>query len=275
MEGEKTTTEGTTNEPKQEVSGTTKASGRNGKLALAVVLLIVLGVLAWAGMQIKNRDGANEEVGEISFDTAAPLPSFDNIPDVVAKVGSVELTKNDYVEAYTQSWQMMAQQGVSMNSAEAQSGLASQVLDILVNAELLAQAATAAGVAVSDDEVAEEVGSLKEQFGGEEGLAEALAEVGMDANMLRENIAEQILIETYLKETSEMSGVSAVTDADVEARYNEVAAQGSTELPPLADVADIIRMQLEAEAEQATTDAVVERLRAAAEVELYMNLEEV
>ncbi len=242
------------------------SSKQGGKIALAIVFLLIVGGLVWAGMQ--QRDNSAVVSGDdINFDSNAPAPDFDDVPDVVATVNGTELNKADYVQAYNQAQQTVQQQGVPANEAAVQT----QALDVLINTELLVQAANDAGVTVSEEAVDAELASFTEQFGGEEGLTTALADAGIDQETLTASVREQLLVENYLATTPELSEEVAITDEAIQARYDEVAAQGVEGLPSLEEVAPQIEAQLAAEAEQTATQSLIERLRAAADISTFVD----
>jgi|GEM_PF-3520018 len=249
---------------------TQSETSKGGKIALAIVFVLIAGALVWAGIsQTSDDEGAETGASDISFDSEAPLPTFEDVPEVVATVNGQEVLREDYVAAYTQAFQVSTQQGVATGDPSVQAEIEAQALDILVNTELLAQAAASAEVTVDETQVAAEIESYLSQLGGEEGLEQALSQAGVTREDFEQSIREQFLVEAYLANTPELGPDYIVSNEEIQARYDEVASQG-VDLPQLEDVREDIVAQLESEYEQLQTQAVLDRLRSAAEVETFV-----
>ena len=102
----------------------------------------------------------------------SPAPTISIIPSitvtVVAKVNSVELSRDDFEQAMTRDAKLIAQQyGIDWSDPQAQGllpELQQSVLDRLISQELLRQLAEAEGLTPTEDEVEAEVEATKERI---------------------------------------------------------------------------------------------------------------
>jgi foldase protein PrsA len=102
----------------------------------------------------------------------SPAPTISVIPSitvtVVAKVNSVELSRDDFEQAMARDAKLIAQQyGIDWNDPQAQGllpELQQSVLDRLINQELLGQLAEAEGLTPTEDEVQAELEATKAQI---------------------------------------------------------------------------------------------------------------
>jgi len=123
------------------------------------------------------------------------------------------------------------------------------VLDQLISEMLLAQAATEAGVSVSNEEVDREFESVRQQVGPE--FESLLAQYGMTADDLRKNIKISLLV--FKVSTKDV----VVTDEQIAAYYNEHTAD--FESPEMVKASHIL-VETEADAQ-----AALDRIRAGAD----------
>ncbi len=130
-------------------------------------------------------------------------------------------------------------------------------------------AATEAGVAATDEEVEAQFQVALENVGGQENLASALAGIGMTEEELRADIKNDVLINNYLEDKLGLAELS-VSDEEVQAAYDAAAASNAEEVPPLADVAELIKNQLLLEKQQQAISVELEKLRAEAEIEVLV-----
>ncbi|HON42011.1 MAG TPA: peptidylprolyl isomerase [Bacillota bacterium] len=114
------------------------------------------------------------------------------------------------------------------------------VLDQLISEMLLAQAATEAGVSVSNEEVDREFESVRQQVGPE--FESLLAQYGMTADDLRKNIKISLLV--FRVSTKDV----VVTDEQIAAYYNEHTAD--FESPEMVKASHIL-VETEADAQAA------------------------
>ena len=150
--------------------------------------------------------------------------------------------------------------------------LRSQALVELIDKELLWQEAQRRGIAISDDQVAAQVGEVEAAFGSPALFERRLADAGFDraayAEYMRHELASQ---QVY----AQLSAVRAPTQAEVEAFYqaNSKTLQG---VQNQSDNPSVIREQglvlargaLIAQLQKQARQTVRQRLRESAKVEL-------
>lgn len=150
--------------------------------------------------------------------------------------------------------------------------LRSQALDELIDKELLWQEAQRRGIAISDEQVAAQVGEVEAAFGSPALFERRLADAGFDrpayADYMRQELASQ---QVY----AQLSAVPAPTQAEVEAFYqaNRKTLQG---VQNQSDNPSVIREQglvlargaLIAQLQTQARQSVRQRLRESAKVEL-------
>ena len=254
LETQTSATEAVSLETEAESSDAAGSAKKKYLLALVVVILIVLGGIWYF---LNSTDTPSEQAGTVSVTK--------NYPDVVATVNGEEVFKADLIESIASLGQQVQAQGVDLSNPEAQVLIEQQAMVSLINARLLLQAAAAADVTASDDAVTLQFEQLATQLGGPEALAEQMALLGLSDEKVREDIAEQLIINQYLDEEIPLDSLN-VTNEEVQAFYDEIAA-GGVELPPLEDVAAQIAAQLSSEKRQAQLQVLIDGLREVAEIE--------
>lgn len=93
-----------------------------------------------------------------------------------------------------------------------------QILTELIDAELVEQGAAELGVEIDEEDIAEQRAELAEQVGGEEALEQAIEQQG-----LADEDVEALLRELTYRDavTTHLVGEEEITDADVEAHFEE------------------------------------------------------
>lgn len=188
-------------------------------------------------------------------------------PEVVATVNGEEVQGSELEKSVAQSQQRAVQQGLDPKDPAIKAQIESEAMDVLVNTKLLLQASKEEGITVTPEQIDEQIALLQTQFGGAEGFQTQLDTLGIPQDVLRSDLESQIAIETYLKATDEFTTVGTVSDADIAEAYAGFLTQ-NPELPPLTEISDQIKAQLESEKQQTATGAVIERLRADAKIEV-------
>ncbi|HEK1011661.1 TPA: SurA N-terminal domain-containing protein [Pseudomonas putida] len=150
--------------------------------------------------------------------------------------------------------------------------LRSQALDELIDKELLWQEAQRRGIAISDDQVAAQVGEVEAAFGSPALFERRLADAGFDraayADYMRHELASQ---QVY----AQLSAVQAPTQAEVEAFYQAnrktlQAVQNQSDNPSVIREQGLVlaRGALIAQLQTQARQTVRQRLRESAKVEL-------
>jgi len=184
----------------------------------------------------------------------------------VAIVNDEEITGKDLNTSIQQFNQAALAQGVDTTNPDVAADIRTQALEVLVNTTLLKQAAQAQGIEVSDDEVAERLQTIETEIGGEDVLQTRIEELGLSQADLKEDIKEEILIQTLLDSIFAEAEIS-VSEAEIQTVYD---AAGGTEggLPPLEEVRDQVEAQVRGTKEQAVIDEYLITLKADAEIDL-------
>lgn len=185
---------------------------------------------------------------------------------VVAVVNDREISRERLTESVDRTLALAVSQGVNTDDPAIREQVEAQALTSVVNTVLLIQAAENAGLTVSKEEVDAQVTQLEAQYGGREALMSAMAEVGIDDAMLRDDIREQLIVDQFIRQSEEFTGVT-IEEAELIEAYQRVSANNQ-DVPPFADVKETIRQQLLAQKQQQAAGAIVERLRAEANIEI-------
>lgn len=250
-----------TNEPtssKQPISKN-KVKFNNGYFIPLVVLILIMAAGAVWFMSSSNKNENNP------FDANSSANDQKEYPAIVAKVNGEEVPVSQLKESLFQAEQAARQQGLDPADPTIQAEIENQAYTIIVNTRLLVQAAESAGLSTTESEIDEQVGIIENQFGGPEALQAQLDTLQLSVDDLREDIAEQLIVDQYIKATAEWQTME-VTDEEVRAAYDNVAS-GGQELPAFDEVSAVIREQLEGQKQQEITLTVIERLRAEANIE--------
>ena len=120
---------------------------------------------------------------------------------IVARVNDEEINFEQYQLREEQQMQMMIQQGMNPESPEMEQmmeELRPQILDDLVNNLVLEYKVAEENITVNDEELDEHYQMIAEQSGGEEMLKQQLEEEGFTIEELKEDITQQLKIQTYL-----------------------------------------------------------------------------
>lgn len=186
-----------------------------------------------------------------------------------ASVNGVAIPRNDFDRNFAQVMREVEAQGFGTELApEMEATLKEQAIQSLVNAELLKQAAEEAGISTTDEQLQARMAEIETGNGGPEQLAARMAEFGVTMEQLQIDVKRELLIEAHLEAAVDLESI-VVTDEEVAEVYNQVALENAgTEIPPLAEVIDLLRDQIVNERQQQLIGAYIETLRQAAEIEI-------
>lgn len=239
------------------------------------VIALALGLAACGNGDEEAKDGSNQEeqIDQEAIDEMNKKMAEQQVEEdkIVAVVNDEELNGQQYNTVLQNMQSQYQQMGVDPTTDEIGDQIQSQTLDEIVNQTLLLQQAHAAEIKVSDEEIDEEYNMLVDQFSGEETLDKMLKDENIEKEAFRERIADSLLYSKYIEH---IAPAEEVSDEDVKAYYDEIAAQSEgdedAELPPLEDLSDMIRSSLAQEAQQKKIMAHIEELKEDANIELKM-----
>lgn len=185
---------------------------------------------------------------------------------VVAKVNGEKIFGKELNQQVEQFAVVRGYPAVEDLDEEVKNELASQALDALINTELIAQAAKREGIEVSEEEIATQYDRLIESIGGQEAADERFAELGTNAEEFRAGLEDEILVGKYMEVAVSAAAVE-VSDSEVEAYYNEVAAATPEGVPALEEVKPVIVEQVQLQKQQAALMNILQGLREGALIE--------
>ncbi|MEX0931206.1 MAG: SurA N-terminal domain-containing protein [Candidatus Paceibacterota bacterium] len=221
-----------------------------------ITLIVIVAILAGIWFVSSRSDsGVNNQANSSSANGL-----------VVAVVNDEQISRAEY-DALTA--QIATQQGFDPATLDAENAnlLREQVIDSLVSQALLRQAVEEAGVTAEESAVEERLTVIKSQFENDEAYTQALSAEGLTEEDLRGQISSELATEAYLEQEIEFSSITA-TEAEVEEAYNEVAVGDN--VPPLEEVYGQVEMMVIQQKQQVLITALVESLRADAEVEILI-----
>ncbi len=213
-----------------------------------------------------QSSGNNNDSGEQQSQDL-PEPDLSDVPDVVATVNGEEITKEEFEPIFTTNYEQYAPQAAAsgdQSNEELQSNLKEQTAESLINQELLVQEAKAGDYEVKEEDVDEQVSSLKEQFESDEEYQQALEEQGYTEEELREEARTSLQIQALLDE--ELEDVE-VTDKEVEEMYNQMTQGQGEDAGSLEDLRPQIEQQLKSQKQQQQQQEYTDQLREDAEIE--------
>ncbi len=226
-------------------------------------------------------DGAESTDGAASTGgpEQAATPDLSDVPEVVAEVNGTEITKDEFSQAYTPSFEQAAMQAQATGQPVDEAALREQTVQGLVSSELLMQASAEHGIEASDKDIdarLEELASGNGMPSTDEFLA-ALEEQGMSADQVRVEVERMVTIDRLIDQEAK---VKEPTEEEVRQRYDDLVAQqggggaesgsGAPEVPAFDEVKDQVAEQLTTERENEAVQTMVDELRAEGEVTIHL-----
>jgi len=228
-------------------------------IAATVITLMMAGV--WYVLERDGRVTTSIFTGNV----LSGLFAGDPTTAPVVRVNDVVLTAGRLQPSIDQITQAAVQQGADPSDPTVAAEIRTQALAMLVNTELLLQAAATEGIAASDEEVDERIVQIEEQFGGPEALAAELETASVTMEQLRGDVVTEITIQTLLTKVVGSEEV-AVTEAEITELYNSAGGEAAG-IPPLAEVREQVIAQVRQTKEQALVQTYLESLRQNADIE--------
>lgn len=246
------------------VSASAADTSTGGKSQLWQVALVVAGLIAVFALTssglFKSGNGDDAPAGAV-------------LADPVATVNGEPISLDSYNQQIQQAETVLAAIGGGAQNEDPafQAELRQRILDDLVNAELLYQKAVEAGMLATEEQVEAEYQSTLEQVGGPESLETQLATIGLDNDGLRELLARQITIESYINENTTADEVE-VPEEEIQEFY-DASISGAPEgvpIPNLEEVRPQIEAQLSTEKASEVIQVFVDELRQDASIEVHI-----
>ncbi len=156
---------------------------------------------------------------------------------VVAVVNDVEITGKTYNTVYTQTKELLNEQGQDVDDQEL---VKEKALTALVSQEVLAQDTAEKGIEVEEEEIDTYIEDAKEQFDSEKAFEKELAKMNYTSATFRDQVTSQLRQQKYLEQEF---GDIEVSEDDIQAYYDSVAEQND-DIPNFNDVRDNIEAQL-------------------------------
>ena len=229
---------------------------------VAVVAVLVMG----AGLLY-----ALEQQGRIDTGVFDKISGIVNPAPAAAIVNGTRITKADYDKNLLQLQNAAAAQGADVKSEAIQTEIKKQAIDVLVNTELLRQAAYAEGALVTDEQVDARYKEIVDSLGGVDKLNEKMTELGITEPALRKDIEGEILIQAHLSKAVDTSKIT-VTEKELTDAYTQISgtAGAGVKVPPLAEIKTQLEAQLKTNKEQELVNAYITKIREGAKIEVLI-----
>ncbi len=224
--------------------------------AVAAVVILVMGAVLLFALEQQGRTNT-AFFSSITKMFAGPAATVNGLP-----VSRVDFDRN-----FDQVLRDIEMQGFGGQLDPAmEASLREQAIQSLINAELLKQAADAGGIVISQEAVDARFAEIESGNGGPEQLTARMAEFGITMEQLRRDIERELAIQEHLNATLELDTLS-VTDDELNETYEQIlAANPDAEIPPLAEIRDMLSEQMLGEKQQQVVGEYIETLRATAEI---------
>lgn len=247
---------------------TTSPAGEKRSWLSSMNLAGVAAVLVMTGIVGTLQATGLIDLAALQGGAAAGLAG--NADDAVARVNGEVITRGELEERFSQVEKVLSAQGADVSDPTIASSYREQLLDEMISNTLLVQKAQEAGISITTEEVDASYNELLELFGGEAGLDEQLAVVGLTKEGLRENLQEQLAIEAYLAQATSVDEIE-VTDEEVRAYYDANVAQNENADPAEYDqMVPILRQQLAQQKASALIAEYIDTLKQEADIEVLL-----
>lgn len=153
--------------------------------------------------------------------TPEPQLTPEQIPQVVARIGSIDVTRDDLLARAAEARGALAERGVRQPPPTR--SFYRSVLDDIIGNRLLYRDLVARGLGAPKDEVERRMQEIRGRYPSQEEFERTLAARGFDVERLRNELAEGITVQRWVQETVIPS--IAVTDEMVQQFYDDNAEQ--------------------------------------------------
>jgi FKBP-type peptidyl-prolyl cis-trans isomerase (trigger factor) len=230
--------------------GSQKSDGNSSQSGMAGPLLVIFGLIVVAVVLVFAFENSSSQSGP------------------VAMVGETAIERSEFnqqIDTLRSATTTQAQQFQQLSETRQQS----LVLRNLIDQQLLIQAATDAGVSVSDTELDTQIGNQIEQIGGEEEFQGRLQENDLTREEVRDNLRNQLLVSQYVQQEA-----GTTTDQQIQQLYNQYTSQleqaGGTSTNQQIPSLEQLRPQLEASIQQQNRRQLLQQARESINVEVML-----
>ena len=211
----------------------------------------------------------------------ATTPDVAGIPDPVAEVDGVPITKAEFIKTYEGQFSQASTQATATGQPVDQALLKEQTLTGMVSTELLSQAADKRKLTASKKETDAALAEIaKASSLTSAKFLDAMKKQGIDAKQVNEQLVRQVKIQKLVKEmfdpfTATDEEVRKAYDAAVQAQQQSDAATGAkTKTPAYKDVKATFKKQAVDQKENTAVQSLIDDLRAKAAVVSHLEVVE-
>lgn len=222
---------------------------------LASIIVLVLAILIIGGYFVFGKDKTNTKA------------------ESVATVNGVQILKTVYDTSLTNNLALYKRDGIDITDETKLSQIKTQVLDNLINNQLLIQEVANADIKTSQEEIEKQFQLILTQSGGADKFQAELVKNNLTETQLRENISNQLSIQTYLLQNIDTKSIT-VSDAEIEQFYTDYSKMqkdsGQKDIPALKDLSEEIKQQIISNKQQILVGNLISSLRAKAKIEINL-----
>ncbi len=142
---------------------------------------------------------------------------YESIPEVIAKIDGVPVSKESYVRALAGFERNMKKIGKPINQ-QMLDKLKGSIIENIINTETLARQARKDGIIIDSSKVEERLASMKGNFPDEKHFDQALAGLGLTRDQLKKEIAKTMSVQALLRR--KILDAIAITDEQVRDYYD-------------------------------------------------------
>jgi len=253
------------------------------KKIITVLLIMGMGLLVLTACgdgdtdNNDNAEGNGDATGQVPEATEEIDPDDYEDDDVLVRINDEEVLFSEFEEEFERNKLAASQQyGIDLDSEEGAvmiPQIQQQAIESLISQNVMLQEAENQGIDVSDEDVEENIANLTEQFGGEEGLEEAMEAEGLDDESLRAFLRDNLMIENLFSQNLNLNDIE-VTGEEKEAYYAQLEEsweEQGQERVPFEEVEEQITQQLQQQKQQEMQMEYLEELTEDSEIErLYL-----
>ncbi|MBP1968532.1 uncharacterized protein YfbU (UPF0304 family) [Virgibacillus natechei] len=228
------------------------------KLIVLAFALSIMIVLAACG-----DDGQQEDAEQEAQPAATDPVEFTDEEKVeedssVADVNGSEITGDKYNALYPQVKMSLQQNGQDVSD---QDQIKEFTINMLIEQELIKQAAQEEGIEITEEEVESEFEMMEEQAGEE--LTTVLDQFQLSEEEFKAQLNDDLITDRYMQENFDVE----VTDEEVEEYYEQLVGEAGDEIGQLEDVEGPIRQQLTMSKTQEMLQAEINELKEESDIE--------